>query len=366
MTIRQYKSEVRNKRSEIRICLLSSVLCLLHYSVNEAVCGTRPQDATKLRQIPSPKSELNLKEIPFKIVYETYRKTNGKENWELYLINADGSNPVNLTNTPDVDEMYPHCSGDGTRICFVADELVREEKVRNVYYINVDGTGRVKVAENARQPCWSPDGKTIAYLKGEFTRYTIKDYATKGIFFYDIDTHKHREHQNKSLYHLYNICWSPDGNWFLATVHGGMGFKHANLAIEANGTEVFDLTKYKVTGCRPDFSPDGKRITWGLTDWDLCMGDIDLYAPEPRVTNVKRVINCQKECEVYHSEFSPDGKYIAFSHGPKANEMVGGKAPGWDICVGDMSGKWVKITTDGNHNKEPDWVPIKTEPRGEQ
>jgi len=80
-----------------------------------------------------------------------------------------------------------------------------------------------------------------------------------GIFFYDIDTHKHREHRNKSLYHLYNICWSPDGNWFLATVHGGMGFKHANLAIEANGTGVFDLTKYKVTGCRPDFSLDGKR-----------------------------------------------------------------------------------------------------------
>jgi len=76
--------------------------------VNEAVCGTRPQDVPKLRQIPSPKSELNLKEIGFKVVYETYRKTNGKENWELYLINADGSNPVNLTNTPDVDEMYPH------------------------------------------------------------------------------------------------------------------------------------------------------------------------------------------------------------------------------------------------------------------
>jgi len=336
------------------------ILALSLLVVNEAVYGTRAQDVPKPQQIPSPKSELNLKEIPFKIVYETYRKTNGKENWELYLINADGSNPVNLTSTPDVDEMYPHSSGDGTKICFVADELVGKEKIRNVYYMSIDGTGRIKVAENARQPCWGPDGKTIAYLEGEVARYTIKDYATKGIFFYDIDTHKHREHRNKSLYHLYNICWSPDGNWFLATVHGGMGFKHANLAIEANGTEVFDLTKYKVTGCRPDVSLDGKKITWGLTDWDLCTGDIDLYAPEPRVTNVKRVINCRKECEVYHSEFSPDGKYLAFSHGPEANEMVGGKAPGWNICVSDFSGRWIQITTDGNHNKEPDWVPITT------
>jgi Tol biopolymer transport system component len=226
--------------------------------------------------------------------------------------------------------------------------------------MNIDGTGRVKVAENARQPCWGPDGKTIAYLKGEVARYTIKDYATKGIFFYDIDTRKHREHQNKNLYHLYNICWSPDGNWFLATVHGGMGFKHANLAIEANGTEVFDLTKYKVTGCRPDFSLVDNKITWGLTDWDLCMANIDLASRAPRVFDVRRVIKCRKEYEVYHTDFSPDGRYLTFSHGPKAAEMVGGKAPGWNICLSDLTtGKWVEITTDGNHNKEPDWVPIR-------
>jgi len=305
------------------------------------------------------RSELKLRDIPFRIVYETYRKTDGKENWELYLINVAGSKPVNLTNTPDVDEMYPHASPDGSKICFVADELEKNEKIRNVYYMNVDGTGRVKVAENARQPCWGPDGKTIAYLKGEFERYTIKDFATKGLYYYNIETAKHREHPNKKLHHLYNICPSPDGNWFLATVHGGMGFKHAVLAFEADGTKVFDLTKYGVTGCRPDCSFDGTKITWGLSDWDLCVGEIDLAYPTPVVTDVRRVVHCDKEDEVYHSDFSPDGKYIAFSHGPKANEMVGGKAPGWNICVSDMTGNWVAITTDGKHNKEPDWVPIR-------
>jgi len=339
-----------------RYVVFTLVLCL--FVVNQALCATRLEDDSNLRQTPYPKSALNLKEIPFRIVYETYRKTDGRENWELYLINADGSNPVNLTRTPDVDELYPHASPDGTKVCFVTDEGVGRKKVRNVYYINIDGTGRVKVADNARQPCWGPDSKTIAYLKGEFTRYTIKDYATTGIFFYDIDTKIHREHQNKNLYHLYNICWSPDGNWFLATVHGGMDFKHANLAIQAYGDKIYDLTRFGVTGCRPDFSPDGKRLTWGLTDWDLCMADINFDSSAPQVTEVHRVIKCLKECEVYHTDFSPDGKYIAFSHGPKATEMVGGKAPDWNICVSDMSGKWVQITSDGNHNKEPDWVPI--------
>jgi len=97
----------------------------------------------KLRKVPSPRAELDLKEVPFKMVYETYRGTEGRQNWELYLMNADGSNPINLTNTPDVDEMYPHVSPDGTKICFVTDEGVGRKKVRSVYYMKIDGTERV-------------------------------------------------------------------------------------------------------------------------------------------------------------------------------------------------------------------------------
>ena len=336
------------------------ILVFILVPTNEA---TGKAEQTQLRKIPYPRTELILENVPFKIVYETYRKTNGKENWELCLINADGSNPVNLTNTPDVDEMYPHTSPDGTKICCVADEIVKNKKVRNVYCMNIDGTDRVKVADNARQPCWGPKSQTIAYLPGEFERYTIKDYATKGLVFYDLKTRKHREHRNTDLYHLYNISWSPDGEWFLATVHGGMGFKHAILAFKADGTNIYDFTKFGVTGCRAEFGPDGKRITWGLTDWDLCTANIDFTSGEPQVTNVRRVIQCRKEYEVYHTDFSPDGKYLTFSHGPKATEMVGGKAPGWNICVADLKGTWVEITTDGKHSKEPDWVPVRTSRR---
>ena len=96
-----------------------------------------------------------------------------------------------------------------------------------------------------------------------------------------------------------------------------------------------------------------------MTDWDLCVANIDLASPAPRATNVHRLIKCKKEDEVYHTDFSPDRRYL----GPKAQEMVGGKAPGWNICVSDMKGKWVQITTDGKQNKEPDWVPIRTQGR---
>jgi Tol biopolymer transport system component len=292
-------------------------------------------------------------------VYETYRQTAGKLNRELIMVNADGSKAVNLTNTPDVDEMYPHVSPDGTKICFIVDEDVGTEKLRNVYYMNVDGMRRVKVAENAKDPCWSFDSKSIAYLKGEFRRYTQREYATSELIYYDIETGLHRPHPNSDLHHLYAICWSPNGKWILAAVQGGMGYSDTIIGFEAFGKRVFDLAKWGVKGCRPDLSTDGKTVVWGETDWNLRIGKIDLMGSEPKITDIREIVRCSHDLKVYHVDISPDGKHIAFSYGPfEGGQQVGGMAEGWDICVGDLEGRWVKITTDGNHNKEPDWVPL--------
>src|SRR5437660_1217394 len=71
-----------------------------------------------------------LKTYRHKLVYESNRDGN----WELYLCNADGSHPVNLTQTPNIDELYPKPSSDGSKICFVADEGKGETRIRNIYY----------------------------------------------------------------------------------------------------------------------------------------------------------------------------------------------------------------------------------------
>jgi len=328
-------------------------------TVKDAFGEPQTQKRVRVKRAPSARAELNLADIPFKILFETYRRTDGRQNWELFQINADGSDPINLTETPDLDEMYAHASGDGTKICFVADEGTGRRRLRNVYYMNIDGTERIKVARNARQPCWSPDGKTIAYLKGEYERYSTREYATSELFFYDIQTQQHRPHLNNTLHHIYAICWSPDSRWFFGAVHGGMGYSDTILAFDANGTRTFDLARWGVKGCRPDLSFDGMKMTWGETDWDLCLADIDLSGRSPRVLNVHKVVGCRRSQKVYHVDLSPDKKHIVFSFGPWAGgQQVGGKAKGWNLCVSDLTGKWVKITTDGFHYKEPDWVPI--------
>jgi Tol biopolymer transport system component len=304
-----------------------------------------------------------LKSYPHKIVYETNRDGN----WELYLCNADGSNPVNLTKTPDVDELYPKPSPDGSKICFVADEGKGDAKIRNIYYMNVDGTGRVKIAENGREPCWSPDGTKIAYMKGEFEKFTFSDTATKGLYIYDLATKQTRQHVNEKLLHLYTLNWSRDGKWFVATVHGGMGFQHTILAIEANGDKFYDL---KLKGCRPNISPDGKKVCWGHGDYCAGVADLDFSESTPKAINIHNVVESKDPIETYHITWSPDMKYITFTRGPKFKgkslkgilpEFPGVEAPDWNVCVADASQKdrWVAITSDGKSCKQPSWVVVK-------
>jgi len=309
-----------------------------------------------------------LKSVPYGIVYETWHDNN----WELFIATADGSKQENLTRTPKIHELYPHVSPDGTKVCFLCDEGEGASKIRNVYYMNMDGSGRTLVAQNGRDPCWKADSKAIAYLKGELKEFTYTDYASKGIAIYDLATQgvpsRQREHPNKELFHLYNLCWSPDGNWFLATVHAGMGYQHAILAIEAEGTKVFDL---KIPGCRPDISPDGKRVAWGPSDWALRVGDLDFTGPQPKVLNARDVVTSPEPMKVYHIDWSPDGKYVTYSRGPEKKrlglipEMVGVQAEGWDIYVADpaATNRVLQITTDGACNKEPDWAPAEVSKR---
>ena len=101
-----------------------------------------------------------LKSSPFKIAYETY--TN--DNWEIFVMNADGSNPVNLTHTPKEQEHYPLVSPDGTKICFSVDAGEGRDTIRSLWVMDVDGSHRKRLVEQAREPFWNPDSKVIGFL----------------------------------------------------------------------------------------------------------------------------------------------------------------------------------------------------------
>ena len=296
-----------------------------------------------------------LKELSYKIVFESYRDGN----WDLWVMQADGSNLANLTKSADVDELYPHASPDGSHILFVADNGKGRSRTRNVYLMKADGRGRKLVAANARQACWSPTGKQIAYMKAEYQRFTTSSYGTEGLFFCHLASGRHREHKNRTIEHISYLCWSPDDRWIFATVHGGMGYGHAGLAIEARSQRIREMES--VYGCRIDVTRDGKKILWNADDQAIVVADLDLKSDPPKITNSRVVLACDWSEKMYHGDWSPCGKYIVFSYGPSwGSQHVGERAQDWKICVADPTERnlWVPLATGGDSSKEPDWMPV--------
>jgi hypothetical protein len=162
----------------------------------------------------------------------------------------------------------------------------------------------------------------------------------------------------------------------VATVHAGMGVEHAILLLEARGSKIINL---KIPGCRPCLSPDGKQIAWGPGDHEIAVAPIDLTADNP-VVGPRRLVLKDEMNEIYHVDWSPDGRFLSFGRGPKGEgdptkagtfsasaPIVGVYAPGWNIGVvsAERSGTLdlnqatdadlAMLTTNGWSNKEPAW-----------
>ncbi len=302
-------------------------------------------------------------ELDGRILFERYEKNN----WELYSMRADGSDLQNVTRTPNEHELYPQASPDGKQICFLVDRPVGRSTERTLWVMHRDGSGRRKLTDQARHPCWSPDGRQIALAKQEFSRFQVKDFVTRRLYFCDVETGRVSVHPNEKIEHIYVPTWTSDGKWIVATVHGGMGFGHAIVAIEVHGDRVLDL---KIPGCRPSLSCDGTRITWSSDDHTVEVADVSLTDDGPLLSD-RRIVYHHPTMHLYHPDLSPQGRYVTFSMGPggrvaangpgthtEVAEMVGVRGM-WDIYRKqvDHPGEPLQLTHQADlSNKESEWL----------
>ena len=96
-----------------------------------------------------------------KIVFMSKRDGNP----EIYIMNPDGSEQVNLTQHPAAD-YQPAWSPNGKQILFSSDR----DGIFDLYLMDADGANVRKVFANSKyrwEAAWSPDGKRIAYAQGD-------------------------------------------------------------------------------------------------------------------------------------------------------------------------------------------------------
>jgi Tol biopolymer transport system component len=89
----------------------------------------------------------------------------GGEVDDIWVSDADGSNPRQLTHGPGRDQGGPYWSPDGRRIAF--DSLGQDNK-RHIWMIDADGGTPRRIttqADNEHVPTWSRDGRWIYFSR---------------------------------------------------------------------------------------------------------------------------------------------------------------------------------------------------------
>ena len=238
-----------------------------------------------------------------KIAFESKRTGN----WEIYVMNPDGTEQVRLTHT-GAENRAPFWSPDGQRIAFVSDR----DKNREVYLMNADGSNQLNLTRSGGEdfsPSWSPDGKKIAFVSMRDGRREV--YVT--------DTEGENQIRLTSSGDNWNPNWSSDSRK-LAFVSNRDGNNEIYL-MEADGTHQNNLTKHIKEDGRGShsWSPDGKKIAW-VTNRD---GNWEIYVMNADGGKPINVTRHPAEEGIGMFVWSPNGRQIAFiSRRDNNNEEV--------------------------------------------
>jgi Tol biopolymer transport system component len=111
------------------------------------------------------------------VVFTAFNDKTGKR--DIYLMPDKGGVPRNLTNTPDIDEFDPAWNKDGTRLAFVSDAGVDEDRRQNldIWVMDLSRPERpAQITTNGSHddhPAWDPAGNSIYFRSNRGGEWAI-------------------------------------------------------------------------------------------------------------------------------------------------------------------------------------------------
>jgi len=173
-----------------------------------------------------------------------------------------------------------------------------------LYTVPVEGGEPKQIAIGGRYPCWSPDGKWIAYLAPETVG---DDESIEAIFKIPAEGGEPQRITTASDHvTIAGIDWSPDGKTIVYFSKKADVSEGALSRVPVAGGASWEVCRVQDVRAWSDvsWSPDGQKIAF------VSRGKIWTVPPEGgEPTEVKTDVDAQ----VYELDWSPDGQKLAFS-----------------------------------------------------
>lgn len=194
--------------------------------------------------------------------------------YDIYTMNNDGTNQVRLTNNGGSHTNWqPAWSPDGSQIAFSSD---RVGGIQQIFVIQADGSQPSQLtadsAGGAFDPAWSSDGTRIA-----FTSYRS---GMPEIFVMNADGTSETRLTDHLILSAQHPAWSPDGTR-IAFINYNGGYPEVYV-MDADGTNATQLTDSTLNAQNPAWSRDGTRILFT----GVRHGAEDLFLVNPNGTGI--------------------------------------------------------------------------------